>query len=72
MKQIGIPSCFGTSTVGSGLGGVIIQERSKALLLVHSDTEASRSAIQALILRNTQLFEQESMLWETSSICAVF
>ena len=52
--------------------GVIIQERSKALLLVHSDTEAARSAIQALILRYKQLFEQESVLWETSPICAVF
>src|ERR1700716_692929 len=45
--------------------GVIGHERSKVLLLVHPDTVAARTAVQAVIERYRKGFEQESVLWET-------
>lgn len=52
--------------------GQIIRERSKVLLLVHGDTPAARAAIQDLIAGYERAFEQESVLWETTPVCAVF
>jgi hypothetical protein len=52
-------------------GGGIGTERTKVLLLVHSDTAAARGAVQAVIARYRKAFEQESVLWETARVCAV-
>jgi hypothetical protein len=52
--------------------GQIIRERSKVLLLVHGDTPAARAAIQDVIAGYKRAFEQESVLWETTPVCAVF
>ena len=51
-------------------GGEIGHERTKVLLLVHPDTEAARQAIRAVIDRYRKAFAQESVLWETSQVCA--
>ena len=53
-----------------GSGGKIGHERTKVLLLVHPDTEAARERIRAVIDRYRKAFEQESVLWETSHVCA--
>jgi hypothetical protein len=53
-----------------GPGGKIGHERTKVLLLVHPDTEAARQAIRAVIDRYRKAFDQESVLWETSQVCA--
>jgi len=53
-----------------GSEGKISHERTKVLLLVHPDTEKARQAIRALIDRYRKVFEQESVLWETSPVCA--
>ena len=53
-----------------GTEGKIGHERTKVLLLVHPDTEAARQAVRALADRYRKLFEQESVLWETSHVCA--
>ena len=53
-----------------GSGGEIAHERTKVLLLVHPDTEAARKAIRMVIERYRKAFEQESVLWETSQVCA--
>lgn len=50
--------------------GVIAHERAKVLLLVHAETAAARSAVQALIARYRTQFEQQSVLWETARVCA--
>lgn len=50
--------------------GVISHERSKVLLLVHTDTAAARESVQTLIARYRKTFEQESVLWETARVCA--
>ena len=50
--------------------GSIGHERSKVLLLVHPDTPAARTAVQAVIERYRKGFEQESVLWETARVCA--
>ena len=49
--------------------GEIDHERSKVLLLVHPDTATARGAVQAVIGRYRQKFEQESVLWESSRVC---
>jgi len=53
-----------------GPRGEIGHERTKVLLLVHPDTEAARKAIRAVIDRYRKAFDQESVLWETSQVCA--
>ena len=53
-----------------GPEGVIGHERTKVLLLVHPDTAAARQAVRAVIDRYRTTFEQESVLWETSQVCA--
>jgi hypothetical protein len=52
--------------------GKIIRERSKVLLLVHPDTSVARTRIAALIARYKEVFEQESVLWETTPVCVVY
>ena len=51
--------------------GAIGHERSKVLLLVHSDTPDARASVQAVIAKYRKNFDQESVLWETSRVCAV-
>ena len=53
-----------------GSAGQIAHERTKVLLLVHPDTEASRQAIRAVVDKYRKTFDQESVLWETSHVCA--
>ena len=50
-------------------GGTIDHERSKVLLLVHADTVEARSAVQEVIATYRRLFEQQSVLWESSRVC---
>ena len=52
-----------------GPDGAIGHERSKVLLLVHPDTAAARAAVQTLIARYRQRFDQESVLWEAARVC---
>ena len=49
--------------------GAIDQERSKVLLLVHSDSATARESVQQLIERYRKQFDQESVLWETARVC---
>jgi len=50
--------------------GVVDHERSKVLLLVHPDTGVAREALESVIARYRQRFDQESVLWETARVCA--
>ena len=50
--------------------GTIGHERSKVLLLVHPDTPAAKTSVQAVIERYRKGFDQESVLWETARVCA--
>ncbi len=52
--------------------GAIVRERSKVLLLVHDDKTEVRAAVASIIERYKQMFEQESVLWETARVCAAF
>ena len=49
--------------------GSIDQERSKVLLLVHSDSAEARASVHQLIERYRKQFDQESVLWETARVC---
>ena len=49
--------------------GDIAQERSKVLLIVHPDTTKARGSITDVIGRYRKVFEQQSVLWETSKVC---
>ena len=49
--------------------GTLDQERSKVLLLVHPDTAEARKAVQEVITTYRKLFEQQSVLWESSRVC---
>ena len=50
--------------------GRVARERSKVLLLVHDDTVLARATLGELVTAYKQRFEQESVLWESSSVCA--
>jgi Protein of unknown function (DUF3574) len=50
--------------------GRIVRERSKVLLLVHDDTPATREALGMLVSAYKRMFDQESVLWESSMVCA--
>lgn len=50
--------------------GAIAHERTKVLLLVHSDAPSAQEAVQGVIARYRKAFEQESVLWETARVCA--
>jgi hypothetical protein len=52
--------------------GKIGEERSKVLLLVHEDTPAARVTLGAVVTTYKQRFQQESVLWESSMVCAAF
>lgn len=52
--------------------GRIARERAKVLLLVHEDTAGIRESLAALVSTYKRVFKQESVLWETSSVCAAF
>jgi Protein of unknown function (DUF3574) len=52
--------------------GKISREKAKVLLLVHDGSAGVREAIQAIIAEYKQGFQQESVLWETASVCAAF
>ncbi len=52
--------------------GRIGRERAKVLLLVHEDTAPVRMALAELVERYKKSFQQESVLWETSAVCAAF
>jgi Protein of unknown function (DUF3574) len=49
--------------------GNIDRERSKVLLLVHADTTEARRSVQELIERYRRMFDQQSVLWESSRAC---
>ena len=49
--------------------GTVDQERSKVLLLMHTDTAEARRLVQELIEKYRKMFEQESVLWESSRAC---
>jgi hypothetical protein len=55
-----------------GPDGKLGHERTKVLLLVHSDTDMARKAVREVIGRYRKSFEQESVLWETARVCAAF
>ena len=50
--------------------GRVARERSKVLLLVHDDTALARATLGELVTAYKHRFEQESVLWESSSVCA--
>jgi hypothetical protein len=50
-------------------GGAIDHERSKVLLLVHPDSARARQSVQDVIASYRHLFEQQSVLWESSRVC---
>lgn len=49
--------------------GEIGHERTKVLLLVHSDTPGARESVQTVITHYRRKFDQESVLWETARVC---
>jgi hypothetical protein len=49
--------------------GTVDHERSKVLLLMHADTSEARKLVQELIEKYRQMFEQQSVLWESSRAC---
>ena len=49
--------------------GAIEHEKTKVLLLVHGDTAAARQSVLAVIDRYRKVFDQQSVLWETSRVC---
>jgi Protein of unknown function (DUF3574) len=44
--------------------------RTKVLLLMHPDTEVARQTVRAVIDRYRKEFDQQSVPWETSQLCA--
>jgi len=50
-------------------GGTIDHERSKVLILVHADSAPARQAVQDVIASYRRVFEQQSVLWESSRVC---
>ena len=50
-------------------GGTIDQERTKVLLLVHADSGTARAAVLEVIAKYRQVFDQQSMLWESARVC---
>jgi hypothetical protein len=54
-----------------GSDGTLGHERSKVLLLVHPETRIARAAVQSVIARYRRMFDQQSVLWETSRVCTM-
>src|SRR5262245_45298575 len=55
-----------------GQGGTIDHEGTKVLLLVHADSTQARKSVQEVIDSYRRLFDQESVLWESSRVCGAF
>jgi len=68
----GLTVCGKRRGNGERSDGRISRERSKVLLLVHDDTALARATLGELVTAYKQRFEQESVLWESSSVCATF
>ena len=49
--------------------GTLDEERTKVLLLVHPDTPQARQSVQEVIATYRRVFEQISVLWESSRVC---
>jgi hypothetical protein len=52
--------------------GRIAREKAKVLLLVHANDSEVRSALIELVASYKRMFQQESVLWETATVCAAF
>jgi hypothetical protein len=52
--------------------GTVGRERTKILVVVHDGRPAAYSALIAIVTDYKKKFEQESVLWETASVCAAF
>ena len=52
--------------------GRIAHDTSKILLVVHPDTAKARASIQEVIETYRKMFEQESVMRETASVCISF
>jgi hypothetical protein len=52
--------------------GSIGRERAKVLLLVHDGKAAARAALAEIVEGYKKAFQQESVLWETATVCAAF
>jgi|ERR1035441_5034404 hypothetical protein len=52
--------------------GAIVREPAKVLLLIQRDTSGGRDAVREIINRYKQRFQQDSVLWETTAVCAAF
>src|SRR5262245_4163796 len=52
--------------------GTIDHERSKVLILVHQDNAQARQSVQDVISSYRRVFEQQSVLWESSRVCGAF
>jgi hypothetical protein len=55
-----------------GADGRIARERAKVLLIVHQNTAEVRETLGELVDRYKRLFQQESVMWETATVCAAF
>jgi hypothetical protein len=49
--------------------GTIDHERSKVLMLIHPDSTQARQSVQEVIGSYRRLFDQQSVLWESSRVC---
>ena len=52
--------------------GTIVRERSKVLVIFHDQKPATREALETLVVRYKETFAQESVLWESTHVCAAF
>jgi hypothetical protein len=52
--------------------GRIAHDTSKILLVVHPDTDKARQGVQEVIDKYRKMFEQESVMRETASVCVSF
>jgi hypothetical protein len=52
--------------------GTIVRERSKVLVIFHDQKPATRQALETLVVRYKETFAQESVLWESTRVCAAF
>ena len=55
-----------------GPDGRVSRERARVLLIVHQSSVGVRDAIAALVETWKRTFQQESVLWETATVCAAF
>jgi hypothetical protein len=53
-------------------GGRISRERAKVLLLVHDETQATHAKLLEVVEAYKKAFQQESVLWESARVCAMF